>query len=569
MIFIKNEQDALSFNASNTQKQKGLISQADHFELYLENGEIVHIPSDLFKFIQVPEPYYNPILYGKNGLEGIVGAEVDGENLILFLQKGQDTITKVIPNRLWLTALKNHDKMFKQLEGDREFQWIRYYKDFDKWKEAKKLRYKLDIELYHSYCPVEANLITRGLTYFKGLQVKDVPVLSFDIETDGLEKTKNSDIYLISNTFRNGDQVEHKLFDFHDYETRKEMLEAWCSWVREKNPAIMLGHNIYGYDFPYLNHVANLNDVSLDLGRDKSAMTINSYPSKFRKDGTEAIEYFRCNIWGREVVDTYFLSFKYDVGRKYESNGLKQIIKQEGLEKTGRVFVEAGKIKNHINNPEMWEKIKDYASTDSEDALKLFDLMAPSFFYFNQMVPKKFEDLMNGASGSQLNSLLVRCYLQDGKSVPKASETRKIPGGISFGIPGIYRNLYKQDIRAMYPSIILQYNQYDPQKDPEAFFYKICDIMTKKRFEYKILAKQTGSQYYKDQDQAAKIIVNSMYGLMNTPGLNFNSPDIGEFITTKGQNILSKAIMEMTNIPVESWIAEFKRKTGKDIEEEE
>lgn len=567
MRYLNNEFVISEFNKLTDLVCSGLLMTDLGLEMYTESKEGVKatylITQSLVPLVNIPEAKYNKVLYGKNSLEGIVGAESDGENLILFLQKGKETITKIVPNRLWITASKNYDEAFKRLDGDRDYKWVRYYKDNDQWR---RLRWqKKDCDLFGSYCPVESNFISRGFTYFKGLQVKDVPVLSFDIETDGVEHTADSDIYLISNTFRNGDYVESCLFDFHDYPTRKAMLEDWCAWVREKNPAIMLGHNIYGYDFPYLKHVADLNDVSLDLGRDGSSMTVNAKPSKFRKDGNEQIDYFRVKIWGRELVDTYFLSFKYDVGRKYESNGLKQIIKQEGLEKQGRTYIEAGKIGRYLNDPVMWKNIAQYAREDSDDALKLFDLMAPSFFYFNQMVPKKFTEVMTGASGSQINSILVRAYFQDGKSIPKPSETRKIPGGISFGIPGIYRNLFKQDIRSMYPSIILQYKLFDSKKDPEKFYFQICETMTKNRLEYKKLSKDTGLTYYKDLDQAAKIIVNSMYGLMNTPGLNFNSPDIGEFITKKGQEILSKAILETTSIPATTWIAEFERVTGKKV----
>lgn len=524
--------------------QVGLLAQNDILELYISDGanqtKCYEIDKKLFPLVEVPESKYNPILYGKNGLEGIVGAEADGENLILFIQKGSVTETKIIPNRLWVTACKNHDGVFSRLDGDREYKFIKYYKDVEKWNEVRKLRYESD--LFASYCPVESNFIARGFTYFKGLQIKDVPVLSFDIETDGLERTPKSEIYLISNTFRVGDYSENKLFDLADYPSQKEMLLAWCSWVREKNPAIMLGHNIYGYDLPYLKHVASLNDVSLNLGRDGSAMTINEWPSKFRKDGNEKIDYFKCNIWGRELVDTYFLSFKYDTGRKYLSNGLKQIIKQEGLEKQGRSFVDAGRLKQYRNDPEMWQKVRQYASEDSDDALKLFDLMAPAFFYSTQMIPKRFSDIMTGASGSQINSIMLRCYLQEGESIPKASMIKKFEGAISRGRPGIYRNCIRWDVASLYPSIMKEYQIYSPKKDPKKYILYTLFAFLDKRLEHKKLAKETGDKYHEDMQGALKILANSYYGFQSASGLNFNYPEGAALITQKGREILTEAV---------------------------
>jgi len=553
---IRSEQEVKDFNAlaAITQhKQVGILPDGiGGLDLYLDSNEMINIDSHLMPLIDLPEPKYNPILYGKNSLEGIVGAESDGENLTLFIQRKGIVEAKVIPNRLWVTTLKNFEGKFTKLEGQREYRYIRYYKDREKWDEVRKLRYK-GVDLFASYCPIESNFISRGFTFFKGLQIKDISVLSFDIETDGLAKTENSDIYLISNTFRNGGELEHKLFDYKNYETRKKMLDAWCAWVREKDPSLLIGHNIYGYDFPYLQHVASLNDVSLDLGRDSSALKINAWPSRFRKDGNEQIEYFKAKVWGREIVDTFFLSYKYDVGRTFESNALKQIIKQLGLEKKDRTFVDAGKIRMYLDNPEMYAKICQYAIEDAQDALTLFDLMTPAFFYAAQLIPKKFEDIINGASGSQLNSMLVRAYLQDGKSIPRATERQSFQGAISMGIPGIYRNTWKIDAVQLYPSVMIAYGLYDPAKDPENLItYCLKEFMRNRRY-YRALHKETGEDKYDGMQNCFKIFSNSVYGFLGAPGLNFNCPRVAAKITELGREVLNTAMVWATGRNSESW----------------
>jgi len=63
--------------------------------------------------------------------------------------------------------------------------------------------------------------------------------------------------------------------------------------------------------------------------------------------------------------------------------------------------------------------------------------MSPAIFYFTQLIPKSFQSVVESASGAQLNSLMVRSYMQQGHSIPKATEGADFEGAISFGIPGI------------------------------------------------------------------------------------------------------------------------------------
>src|SRR6185369_7695949 len=139
-----------------------------------------------------------------------------------------------------------------------------------------------------------------------------------------------------------------------------EMIEEWCKWVREVNPSIICGHNIQSFDLGYIAFIADKFNVQLALGRDGSNLTFQNYESKFRKDATQFLHYHKAKIYGREIVDTLFLAIKYDVGRKYESYGLKNIIKQEGLEVKDRQFYDAAKIRYNYHNKEEWSKIKSY-----------------------------------------------------------------------------------------------------------------------------------------------------------------------------------------------------------------
>lgn len=497
--------------------------------------------------------YSNPIIYGSNQTERVISMEDNYDGTItIYIQEEDGSVTeKIEQNEYWILTNTQADSQSIRLEGDSYFKWVNLFKhgaDFAYAKSSFKKNRNYRDYSYWVNNPKEAFMLYSGYTYYKGIQQKEVSVLAFDIETTGLEHNREAKLLLISNTFRNhkGD-ITRKLFSYDDYQSETEFIEAWCAWVREINPALLIGHNIFGFDLPYLDFIATRAGTALCLGRNAEFIEFDSWKSKFRKDGTQDLEYKKCKIKGRELVDTFFLSWKYDIGREYISYGLKQIIEQEGLTQKDRIFYDAGSIRHNYKKQEEWAKIKAYAITDADDALALFDLMGPSFFYMTQSIPKPFQEIMCGASGSQLNSVMIRNYLQEGHSLPKPDEVGDFTGGISIGNSGIYSNVKKLDIASLYPSLMRQYEVYDKTKDPKAYFSQLTEYFTVERLKNKKLAKETGEKHYDDLQASQKIFINSLYGFLGAPGLMFNAPRWASFVTEKGRETLIKAMQWAKN----------------------
>jgi len=517
----------------------------------------------------------NSFIFGNSKTEKIVSIEVHDGHVNLFIEN-EDCIKieKIENNKYWILAPVKFDKECKRLNGDLHYKYIREFNNYKEYIENVNFFKYRGNDIYFIWDEKEALMTYYGLTYFKGLKTDEVSVLSFDIETTGLEHNDESAVLLISNTYRKNGKVIRKLFSFDDYLCQGDMIDDWCTFVQALNPSILLNHNIYGYDLPYLNFVAEKNGTSLFLGRDGSKVKFNNKDSKFRKDGSQSYSYKRCKIYGREIVDTLFLAIKYDsIFKKYDNYRLKYIIEKEGLEKKDRQHYDASKILQNYKIPEEFEKIKRYAEDDSDDALKLFDLMIAPYFYLTQSIPKTFQTMLTSASGAQVNSFLVRSYLQDSHSLPKESQTYKYEGAISHGLPGSYKNGFKIDVSSLYPSIILEYEVYDKHKDPNKHFLKMIEYFTNERLENKKKAKETGDRYYKDLEQSQKIIINSGYGFMAASGLLFNSPHSAEFITNKGREILKSAIKWATNKEYDEWktynnIADEISDNDEDIEED-
>lgn len=483
------------------------------------------------------------LIYGKNTIDRVVSIEIKDNKVMLYRELEDGSIdVESRPHKWWLLFHKQLSPKFKRLEGDLHFKWLIEYDDQKKWREVRNNSKRKGYDMWTVGGAKDQAMVRQGYTYFKGMQVEDVSVLSFDIETTGLTFDKDSKVLLISNTMRKRGRIIKKLFAFDDFESQKDLLENWCKWVREQDPSIMVAHNAFGFDLPYMQHCAKQSGTSLRLGRDGTNANFFKHVSQFRKDGSQSYDYHNVMIHGREIIDTFFLAIKYDVMRNYPSYRLKEIIAYEGLEKQDRQHYDAGQIAKLHTDKEEWAKIKQYAIDDADDALALYDLMIPSFFYYTQSMPRPFQQIINTATGSQLNAFMVRAYLQQGHSLPQTSQVREYEGGISFGNPGIYKNVHKVDVASLYPSIMRQERVYDKAKDPKAILLQSVDYFTTERLKNKRLAKETGEAYYDGLQQAQKIVINSFYGFLGSTGLIFNSPENAALVTRKGREILRKGI---------------------------
>jgi len=207
-----------------------------------------------------------------------------------------------------------------------------------------------------------------------------------------------------------------------------------------------------------------------------------------------------------------------------------------------------------------------YCKDDGDDALNFFHLAIPAYFYLNASIPKPFSNMINKASGSQINSLMIRAYLQDGHSIPQGSEAEPFQGAISFGIPGVYKNVLKFDLAGLYPAIIRQYKIEDKKKDPLGYFLKLVDYVAEERLASKKIANETGSKYHRDREQSLKVIANSFFGFLGAPGLLFNSPASAAEITRIGRETLTQAIEWTTSKPLDYWLSKVRNE--KELEDE-
>jgi DNA polymerase elongation subunit (family B) len=499
------------------------------------------------------------IIFGKNDTENIVNISIEEDGAYVYKSDGSCEIIDYSP---WALSSIGYNKS-KRLKGNQYYKFIteisidRYHELKKEWDRSKWLPRSLE----------EGFMLLHGFTYFKGLKTENISLLSFDIEATSLDPNdKNAEVILISTTFRGRTgKTEKRIFDIKKYSNEIDMIADWSIYVKKVNPDVLLGHNILGYDLPYLNARAG----GLYLGRDNSQVKFDENTSKKRKDGSQSYDYYNAKIHGREIVDTLFLSINYDIGRNFPSYGLKAIEKHLNLVSDDRIVWDFEKHSTKTYKTwekETWTDFVQYCADDSDSPIKMFDIMIPPFFYLNQSIPKTLQQMVNEATGSQLDAMMIRSYLQDGFSQPMTSKKVEFQGAISMGIPGIYKDVRKVDVASLYPSIMLQYDIYDKNKDPNKHMLKALNYFRTERLKNKALGSK-GSIYHQNLSDSQKVAINSLYGFLGAGYLLYNYPKGAADVTRYGRDILQKGVEWATGSKLIQEIKNIKNE-GKDNEEE-
>jgi len=448
----------------------------------------------------------------------------------------------------FLTPTRIHNDQV-ELKGNNHYKFMSVCRDKRDFYSKKK-----GIEDFYTIWDEEINkMVYCNRRQYEGKELNDLVVLSVDLETIGLLYMLHKKILLIPVAYQINGDITTKLFSIDEYDSERDMLVDFLKFLKKLDPQVMVGHNLFGFDLPYFKDRFEALRITHDWIFDNE----RRMNRKFRVDGGLATEYRGVDIPNVEIVDTLFLVKKADIKKEFETYKLKSICKHLGINQ-GRQNYDASKIAQNWHDPEERKKIKAYAEDDALDALHLYNKYIPPFFGLTKFIPMNLQEIVNKASGMQLNLMMVTEYLSLNHSIPKADEITSFLGGISRGKAGVYRNCFQLDYSQFYPSIIMSYNLYDNKKDELQMLPKLCKKIADMRLENKKLYKETDDEQYEHMQQSLKIIANSWFGMTGTNGLNFNSNYVCGEITHKGRELLRELIKFMVGDKYEETEIEFK-----------
>lgn len=491
----------------------------------------------------------------------VVAIESDGhENAVLFIREGDSVSRQDIPFRPFLLLqsaglLKDSglNAELSDLNGDGSFVCLAEFTDMKSYLDAIQYLkqstgrnpsapdapYRLISDTYQQIA------IALRLRSFRKMGFNDIRRMQFDIETlctEGFDfpnpERENDKIIIITMSDNTGWEQVLSL----DNMDEKELLKKFVEIIRERDPDVLEGHNIFRFDLPYIETRAKRHRVKLNLGRDGSVIQKrNSRLSAAER----TINYTRYDIFGRNIIDTYHLALFYDIShRDLESYGLKDIARHFGVAAPNRTYIDGQDITSSWFNDR--ENLLKYALDDVRETRSISEILSPSSFFQAQLIPFKYQDCVVRGNATKVDAMLVAEYINAGQSLPQPENARQFSGGLTKSFhAGIFKNVWHCDIRSLYPSIILA-EKLCPKRDTLKAFPRLLEQLRAFRLSAKDAEKSAKDHaekdYYNALQTTFKILINSFYGYVGFFQGTFNDFQMAEKIAARGREILTSML---------------------------
>jgi DNA polymerase, archaea type len=261
------------------------------------------------------------------------------------------------------------------------------------------------------------------------------------------------------------------------------------------------------------------------------------------KAGGRKIEFPALRIHGRQIVDTWHMAKARDViTHEFGDCGLKHVAKVLGVGDPSRVILEAGEIQQAYREDR--ERFLAYALADVRDTRGISAVLSASYFVQAQIYPCSYQDLFVLGPATKTNRLLLREYLRLREPIPMAPAKPDFVGALcEIHESGIINEVEHCDVESLYPSVMLEFGCV-PKSDTLGVFGAILRDLRDYRLAVKKASKDAVDPLMKSElsalQGALKILINSAYGYLATPTMEFADGEAAAMVTAIGRNILTR-----------------------------
>jgi DNA polymerase I len=512
----------------------------------------------------------NPLLDGHSPDERIVAVLLDEQDAMRVYTRDGDAVRSETASFFpffhladrWLLDGFSRKHWLKELSGPGQYRYlcvvddwptfwdaIRYCITIHNRSSSIKVQSYQDLKSLHVLTdPATQFLMQTGKTLFKGMEFSGLRRLQLDIET------YTGGGRMFSSASRASDRViliglgdstgwRHVI----DGRTMNEadMLRALIALVRERDPDVIEGHNIFNFDLPYILARCALHRITPAFGRDGSPPRSFDTRAAYAE---QTFEYTVTEIPGRHVIDTLLLVQSYDATkRNMESHGLKYAARYFGFTRPDRVEVPGDKISwTWDHDP---DKLIAYALDDVEETAALSTHLSGSAFALTQILPIPYGLVARMGAAGKIESLISREYLRQKHALPKPQEGAQTSGGYTnVYMTGVIGPVLHADVESLYPSVMLS-SSIAPASDDLGVFLTLLRELTTARLAAKRqlrLVKDEREHSRLDALQSSfKILINSFYGYLGYARGIFNDYAEADRVTRTGQTILRSMIAEI------------------------
>jgi DNA polymerase, archaea type len=406
--------------------------------------------------------------------------------------------------------------------------------------------------------PVHQHLLETGLTLFKGMRFGQLRRLQIDIEC------RTTPGYEFCNAAREGDSILAIGLGLSDGTVRTlvlgpdgseaDLLRQVGAFVRDYDPDTMEGHNLFNFDLPYVAERCRRWGVDMDWGRGGRPVQVK--PSRFAV-GERMVAYTRFDLYGRQVIDTYFLAQLYDLShRELESYGLKAVARHFGVAAADRTYLEGGAIGAEFERDP--ERVVRYLADDIRETRAVADLLSPAYFIQAQFLPFSYQNIAVRGNATKIDALMMREYGRQGTALPLPDVARPFAGGYTdLFRRGLVRPVHHVDVRSLYPSLMLV-RRLAPRTDERGVFLKLLDTLRTFRLEARRRmedAAGTDRSHWDALQSTYKILINSFYGYLGFSQARFSDFDAAERVTADGRALMYDMLATLRRLgaePIES-----------------
>lgn len=387
----------------------------------------------------------------------------------------------------------------------------------------------------------------KNATITRGEHTPELKVASLDIETEDLEGALYSiaiamdgeeRVFMVgaSDEVANDDLIEACA-------TEAEAIKGFLQWIRHHDPDVLIGWNVIDFDLAFLDRKCKEHRLSFDLGRNDGKLRIIPPQEKSRR-GTLA------KMAGRVVIDG--IEMLRSATWNFERFGLEYVAQE--LLGRGKAIESPEDRLGEIRRMFREDKaaLAKYNLEDCRLVLEIFEHTNLMGFAVERARLMGLPIDRHGGSVASFDFRYLPLLHREGYVAPDVGSVDE-PVGSAGGYvmdsqPGLFENVLLLDFKSLYPTIIRTF-KIDPlgaafpgERPIPGFkggeFSRERHILPELIAE--LMAARQDAKEHKNAplSQAIKIMMNSFYGVLGTPGCRFFHPKLASSITERGHELL-------------------------------
>lgn len=468
------------------------------------------------------------------------------------LAGGREERTEDFKPFAWLGAETPHEGVsFERLKGEGAFNWLAHAESLAAFQVfIKAVREGAAIDVLKPY---ESQwLLQQRARLYAEMKFADLWRCQLDIETGAAEAgafsdAKNPGDRVLAIGLQCGARRELLTLGEETDAGERRLLLAFNDMLREMDPDVVEGHNIFKFDLDYLRTRAKRFKVPCAWGRFGLAAEFRNSRMKVAE---RWIDFSRCDMPGRTVIDTYLLIQLYDItAREMTAYGLKDAAVYFGLTPEsgeGRTYIDGAQIQ-HVFRSNRTEFLA-YLADDLRETRGLADVLLPTYFEQARAFPILLQEAALRGTAGKVDLLFLEEYYHARASCPAPVDIAPFEGGFTRSFQeGVFRQVLHFDVASLYPSLLLQMNR-NPRSDTLGVFIPMLRRLREYRLKYKQLARTAPTAAERDEAQARqatfKILINSFYGYLGFSGARFGDGELAAEVTRRGRELLQALIEE-------------------------